>query len=99
VPQARILPRPRHTTARSLARVLRGADEITTGVDICPSLTGESLDRLRAAVIQLDGKRTDGTDYRVTRESLNNEPMIELSTSYGQLNLVMACSPNSIPPR
>lgn len=78
-----------------LARVLRGADEITTGVDICPSLTGESLDRLRAAVIQLGGKRTDGTDYRVTRESLNDEPMIELSTSYGQLNLVG--SPAGIP--
>ena len=78
-----------------LARVLRGADEVTTGVDICPSLTGESLDHLRAAVIQLDAKRTDGSHYRVTRESLNEEPIIRLSTSYGPLNLV--ASPAGIP--
>jgi hypothetical protein len=78
-----------------LARVLRGADEVTTGVDICPSITGENLDRLRAAVIALDAKRTDGIDYRVTRETLNDEPIIQLATSYGQLNLVG--SPAGIP--
>jgi hypothetical protein len=78
-----------------LARVLRGADEVTDGVDICPSITGENLDRLRAAVIALDAKRTDGTDYRVTRETLNDEPIIQLATGYGQLNLVG--SPAGIP--
>lgn len=71
-----------------LARVLRGADEITTGVDVCPSLTGASLDRLRGAVMQLEGKRTDGSNYRVTLESLDIEPIVELMTTHGRLNLV-----------
>ena len=78
-----------------LARVLRGADEVTTGIDICPSLTGESLDHLSLALLQLDAKRTDGTEYRVTRQSLNDEPTVELVTRYGQLSLV--ASPAGIP--
>jgi len=32
-----------------LGRVLRGTDETTDGVDICPSLRGENLQRLDRA--------------------------------------------------
>jgi hypothetical protein len=78
-----------------LARVLRGADEVTDGVDICPSLTGGSLDHLSLAMLQLDARRTDGTDRRINRESLSQEPIIELTTRYGQINLV--ASPAGIP--
>jgi hypothetical protein len=71
-----------------LARVLRGTGEITTGVDICPSVTGANVDRLRHAVIALEAQRADGTDLRLSTQALKQEAIIGLQTSYGQLNLV-----------
>jgi hypothetical protein len=71
-----------------LARVLRGANETTSGVDICPSLTGASVDRLRSAVMQLGATGADGLDYRLTPESLQLEAIVELMTTQGPLNLV-----------
>jgi hypothetical protein len=32
-----------------LARVIRGADEVTSGVDICPSLRHDNVERLAEA--------------------------------------------------
>ena len=37
-----------------LARVARGADEITRGVDICPSLQPPNVARLQTALEQMD---------------------------------------------
>ncbi|MGH3609843.1 MAG: hypothetical protein ACRDRD_17425, partial [Pseudonocardiaceae bacterium] len=43
-----------------LARVLRGADEITNGVDICPTFGRDNIDRLERATSELDARRLDG---------------------------------------
>ena len=53
-----------------LARVLRGTGELTTGVDVCPAVTGANVDRLRRAVIALEAQRTDGGELRVSTRTL-----------------------------
>jgi hypothetical protein len=73
-----------------LARVLRGADEITTGVDICPSPTAENLERLGRGLTELRAARTDGFAPTVTEQSLSDVTVVELSTPFGELKLVLA---------
>ena len=45
-----------------VGRVLQGADEITRGVDIVPSTKGEDLERLDAALRDLNARRPDGRE-------------------------------------
>jgi hypothetical protein len=78
-----------------LARVLRGTGEITTGVDICPSLTGANVDRLRSAVVGLGAERAEGRKLSLSLRALKREPIIELRTSYGRLHVV--ASPAGVP--
>ena len=40
----------------ALAGVLHGTDEITSGVDICPQVKDENLERLEAAIVELGGQ-------------------------------------------
>lgn len=42
-----------------LARVLRGADEVTTGLDLCPSPTAENLDRLVRGLTEMRATAPD----------------------------------------
>ena len=42
-----------------LARVIRGTDEVTSGVDICPSLRNPNVERLAAALVELEARRAD----------------------------------------
>ena len=42
-----------------LARVIRGTDEVTSGVDVCPALGFHNPDRLAAALTELEAKRVD----------------------------------------
>jgi hypothetical protein len=72
-----------------LARVIRGADEVTRGVDISPSFARENLDRLVTALAELDARRLGGKALTLSDESLARE-VIELSTSAGELKIV-AC--------
>jgi hypothetical protein len=72
-----------------LARVLRGTDEITNGVDICPALgPEENLVRLERALEELEARRADRRRLTVDEESLQRERVLELRTSMGQLKLV-----------
>jgi hypothetical protein len=73
-----------------LARVLRGADEITTGVDICPIVTAPNLPRLDRALDELAAQRVDGGDLVVSEESLSNDNVLGLTTPYGELKIVTA---------
>jgi hypothetical protein len=73
-----------------LARVLRGADEITTGLDICPSPTVENLERLTRGLTELRAARTDGFELTISEQSLSDAPVVELSTPFGELNIVLA---------
>lgn len=73
-----------------LARVLRGADEITTGLDICPSPTAENIERLARGLAELRAARTDGFELAITEQSLTDEPVVELSTPFGELKIILA---------
>jgi hypothetical protein len=78
-----------------LAQVLRGADLVTTGVDICPSFARDNLDRLSEAIAELDAQPTSGKVLAVSERVLGTEPVLELLTSAGELKLVGA--PAGIP--
>ena len=71
-----------------LARVIRGTDEVTSGVDICPSLRPENVQRLAWALGELDAKRADRRRLSVDEESLCAERVLRLRTSMGELNVV-----------
>lgn len=71
-----------------LAQVLRGADLVTTGVDICPSFGSGNLVRLARAVAELDAKRVDGRPLMLTDDALGAEAVVALSTSAGVLQVV-----------
>jgi hypothetical protein len=73
-----------------LARVARGADEITRGVDICPSLQPPNLARLQTALEQIDATRPDGQELVLDSEHLDAEPVITLATAFGELKLIAA---------
>ncbi|MHB8696049.1 MAG: hypothetical protein ACYDHH_32965 [Solirubrobacteraceae bacterium] len=78
-----------------LARVARGSDEVTRGVDVCPSLKEANLARLDGALARIDAVRPDGRDLAVDEAHLRAEPVIELSTAYGELKLV--ATPAGVP--
>ncbi len=71
-----------------LARVIRGTDEITSGVDVCPSLRPDNLERLEKALEELEARRTDRRRLTLDEETLAGEPVIRLRTSMGELKLV-----------
>lgn len=72
-----------------LARVIRGTDEVTSGVDICPSLRFDNVDRLGRALEDLEARRVDRRRLVVDEESLGAEPALRLRTSFGELNVVV----------
>jgi len=71
-----------------LARVIRGTDEITNGVDVCPSLRPDNLERLGKALEELEARRTDRRRLTVDEETLARDAVIRLRTSMGELKLV-----------
>ena len=71
----------------AFARVVHGADEVTRGVDIVPSLRPENLHRLELALRDLDARSTDGGDLEV-EQAARDESVIELQTPRGELKVV-----------
>jgi hypothetical protein len=61
-----------------LARVIEGADEVTTGVDITPSTRRENLRRLEEALGELGVGETE----------LDPEQLTTAATPYGELQVV-----------
>ena len=70
-----------------LARVIRGADEITHDVDITPSFARDNLARLAQALEELDARRTDRGKLVIDDTALEGE-LVTLSTAAGPLNIV-----------
>jgi hypothetical protein len=70
-----------------LARVIRGTDEITAGVDICPSLRPENLERLDRALREMGASPPDGAALAL-EEVLESEPVLVLQTEKGRLQVV-----------
>lgn len=73
----------------AFARVVQGADEVTRGVDIVPSMRDENLRRLDAALEELDAKPADGSDRALT-DAEHRETVREFRTSRGELKVVPA---------
>jgi hypothetical protein len=71
-----------------LARVIQGSDELTEGVDIAPSLNKESLRRLGRALENLNARRVDGQDLAITDLDAQREPVVELTSDFGQIKIV-----------
>lgn len=72
----------------AFARVVRGTDELTHGLDICPALRPPNSQPLERALAELDAVRADGAGLEVGEASLGHEPTLQLRTRYGQLSLV-----------
>jgi hypothetical protein len=72
-----------------VARVVRGVDEVTNGLDVCPALRPEeNLERLRRALEELEARRADQRRLAVDEEALRDERVVRLRTSRGELQLV-----------
>lgn len=69
----------------ALARVIRGTDEITDGLDITPSWRDDNLPRLARALADVEARRLD--DRPLALDSLD-EPVVRLATTPGELRLV-----------
>jgi transcriptional regulator with XRE-family HTH domain len=67
----------------AFARVIQGADEVTHGVDIAPSLRGGNLRRLDRALDDL------GEHVRVEEAAIQDELPLALSTAAGELKIVV----------
>jgi hypothetical protein len=72
----------------ALARVLHGTDEVTNGVDICPSLRADNVERLGMALEELEARRSDRRRLVVDEESLRAERVLRLRTPLGELQVV-----------
>jgi transcriptional regulator with XRE-family HTH domain len=72
----------------AFARVLRGADELTDGLDIAPSLREPNLRRLEAALADLGAERTDGRALVLDEGSITSQPLLQLRSPHGELGIV-----------
>jgi hypothetical protein len=74
----------------ALARVLQGADELTRGVDLTPSLREKNLERVEAALEQLGAEATDRRKTSLAERIERGEEVIPYWTRGGELKLVPA---------
>ena len=70
----------------AFARVIQGAEELTRGIDIVPSMRSENLRRLEEALGDLNARREDGRELRFDEHPL--APVIPLRTDAGELKIV-----------
>jgi hypothetical protein len=71
-----------------LARVLQGADELTRGVDITPSLREKNLERVEAALEYLDAQAKDRRKTPLAERIAAGEEVISFRTERGELQIV-----------
>jgi hypothetical protein len=69
----------------AFARVVQGAEEVTRGVDIVPSTRPQNLEKLEAALHELDARGADG--QKPAAADLNRE-LLRLQTDRGELKIV-----------
>ncbi len=72
----------------AFARVVHGAEEITHGIDVVPSIRGENLRRLGLALEDLDAVRVDGEPVVLDEATIRDEPPFELRSPAGELKVV-----------
>jgi hypothetical protein len=72
----------------ALARVLQGADELTRGVDLTPSLREKNLQRVETALESLEAKAADRKKTPLAERIERGEEVIVYRTRAGELKLV-----------
>jgi hypothetical protein len=80
--------RVKYVVIGGFARVLRGTEEITRGIDIVPSSRGDNLRRLDEALQEVEAKRRSGQELEHFETGALDEPTVELVTDYGELRIV-----------
>lgn len=78
-----------------LAQVLRGADVVTSGLDLCPSFARGNLDRLAHALRDLRSRSAGGRSLEVSEQTLSAQPIVRVGTDAGKLGIV--ASPAGVP--
>jgi hypothetical protein len=73
-----------------LARVIRGADEVTYGVDVCPSLVEANGRRVQAALDELQADVVPSRRGRAARETAGQPSVVEFRTIAGPVKVVAA---------
>jgi hypothetical protein len=73
-----------------LARVLRGAWELTRGVDVCPSVAESNVEHLAQALRELDGRTAGRGQPTLDQLALASDQPVALRTSAGALKIVSA---------
>jgi hypothetical protein len=71
-----------------LARVLRGSYETTRGVDICPSVGGDNINRLGRAAGDLEAQRPDARGFVFDERGVGAADVIAFTTAAGELKIV-----------
>jgi hypothetical protein len=71
-----------------LARVIRGTDETTAGVDICPSFAAANLQRLAQAAAELGATPASGGELDLSEESLGSTEVTTLMSPSGELKVI-----------
>jgi hypothetical protein len=70
----------------AFGRVVQGAEEITRGVDVVPSPKPDNLERLNAALEELDATGPSGRAASLDADGGDN--LVALTTSRGELKIV-----------
>ena len=76
--------RVNYVVVGAVARVIQGAEEVTDGLDVTPSMRPENLQRLEPALDDLGAKTPDGKEPALTDDT----NLVELATDRGDLKLV-----------
>jgi hypothetical protein len=71
-----------------LARVLQGAEELTYGVDLCPSTREPNLERVQAALEALEAEARDRRKTPVAERVARGEEPIPYRTPAGEVQIV-----------
>ena len=71
-----------------LARVIRGSDDVTYGVDICPSLVDANRPRVQAALDELRAEIAATGKARKASKAADQPPVLEFSTVAGSVKIV-----------
>jgi hypothetical protein len=67
-------------------RVVQGAEEVTRGVDIVPSPKADNLERLEAALEELEAVTADG--HAASLDANGEDAVLTFSTDRGELKVV-----------
>jgi hypothetical protein len=72
----------------AFARVVQGAEEITHGIDVVPSIRAGNLRRLGLALEDLGASRVDGERVVLDEATIRDESPLEFRSPAGELKFV-----------